>query len=366
MPPKRAGTNTAQAAQASKDQTENEESDCGNNNASDSEEIGGRENKKKGWSPARKSRKTRYTCKGGQKVCGLPIASKEDCIMCDGCKEWFHPKCQGLSVEAFIALSEYDFTWLCMACKPKVTALLDMGISCLENRIAEAEKKILDTLKEQTQDDSRAHLTEKIGHLEKAVGQLCETQAKVEVFMREQKKAVQTVPQYTEELKHGAAEIKKFMQAQNKDERENNIILHNIPESMSPDPDVRKQHDTNNFKGVTTALVGDVKVEIAQVFRLGKKQETQGAPGSNAKQKPRLIMIKLKDRDVVNQLIKRRTQLKEVGYPNVYLTKDLSPEEREVQKKLREELLQKGKVTHTIFRGKVVPKSDLVSVHKHQ
>ena len=111
-------------AQANTEQTENEESD-GGIRASEGEETNGKE--KKGWSPARKSRKTRYTCKGGQKVCGLSITSKEDSIMCDACKEWFHPKCQGLSVEAFIALSEYDFLWLCMVCRPKVTTLLDMG-----------------------------------------------------------------------------------------------------------------------------------------------------------------------------------------------------------------------------------------------
>ena len=55
-------------------------------------------------------------------------------------------------------------------------------------------------------------------------------------------------------------------------------------------------------------------------------------------------------------LMKRRTQLKDVGFPNVYLTKDLSPEEREAQKKLRQELEEKGKETHKIFRGKVLPR----------
>ena len=159
--------------------------------------------------------------------------------MCDACKEWFHPKCQGLSVEAFIALSEYDFLWLCITCRPKVTVLLDMGKN-LETRIAEAEKKILDTLKDKTREDSRAPFTEKIGQLEKAVERLCEQQTKTEVVMQEQKDAVQIVPRYTKELKHSAAEIKKIVQAQNKDERESNIILHSIPESRSQDPDVRK------------------------------------------------------------------------------------------------------------------------------
>ena len=77
-----------------------------------------------------------------------------------------------------------------MTCRPKVTALLDMGKN-LETRIAEAEKKILDTLKDKTRDDSRAPLTEKIGQLKKAVERLCEQQAKTEVVMKEQKDAVQ-------------------------------------------------------------------------------------------------------------------------------------------------------------------------------
>ena len=68
-------------------------------------------------------------------------------------------------------------------------------------------------------------------------------------------------------------------------------------------------------------------------------------------------MIKLKDTDYVNKLIKRRTHLKEAGYLNVYITKDMSPEERAIQRQLREELRHKGKEMHRFFRGKVVPRS---------
>ena len=107
----RLASNTAQAISASAENSENERE----NEVTDDESsltVGG-------WSPAGKSRKYRYTCKGGQKVCGLTITSKEDCIMCDGCKSWFHPKCQGLSVEAFRALSKYDFLWLCITASLK-------------------------------------------------------------------------------------------------------------------------------------------------------------------------------------------------------------------------------------------------------
>ena len=116
------------------------------------------------WSPAGKSRKSKFVCKG-QKVCGL-IISKGESIRCDSCKEWFHPKCQGLSVEEFRAISKYDFIWPCIDCKPKVVALLEIGNS-LEMRIEKAEKKILDSLSE-TKPTQQFHmqLKDKIQQLE--------------------------------------------------------------------------------------------------------------------------------------------------------------------------------------------------------
>ena len=89
------------------------------------------------------------------------------------------------------------------------------------------------------------------------------------------------------------------------------------------------------------------------MFRLGKKQQASEDPQA-AEPKPRLILVKLKNKDHVEMLMKRRLNLKERGYPNVYITKDLPPEEREVQKKLRKELAEKGKETHRIFQGKVI------------
>ena len=93
-----------------------------------------------GWSPAKGgSRKSRFICRGGQKACGVSFSSKDDNIMCDSCKELFCPKCQGFSVNAFWALSKYDFLWLCMHCKSKLVALLEV-VKGLELCIEKAEK----------------------------------------------------------------------------------------------------------------------------------------------------------------------------------------------------------------------------------
>lgn len=149
-------------------------------------------------------------------------------------------------------------------------------------------------------------------------------------------------------------DIKRLVEARyDKERREKNIILHNIRESGADSYEERIEHDTAVFTKVVTALMGSQEeVAVEKIFRLGKRPE--GEKQGDAPPKPRLMLIQVKNREQVDSLIKRRTQLKDRGFPNVYLTRDLSPEEREAQKKLRAELEEKGRDTHMIFRGKVI------------
>ena len=66
----------------------------------------------------------------------------------------------------------------------------------------------------------------------------------------------------------------------------------------------------------------------------------------------------LKKADDVDILLKKRFQLKDLGYPNIYLTKDFSKEECENQWKLIEEVHKKGKDYHRIFQGCLVPREE--------
>ena len=54
----------------------------------------------RGFSPCGKTKKQRFVCSGGIKVCGARITTGEDSVMCDICKEWFHLECLGLSTRA--------------------------------------------------------------------------------------------------------------------------------------------------------------------------------------------------------------------------------------------------------------------------
>ena len=312
------------------------------------------------WIPATGKGKKKNTCKGGPKVCGLPLAGK-DCIRCDGCKQWYHPKCQDLSMEAFAAISKYEFLWLCLECKPHLMTMLETGKKVSE-RVSEAENKIMTALNELTSDGSfKKQIDSRIAMIEKSFVELKEQQSRVETSIKEQKEAVQEMPKVTQDLRSSASQLKKIVESRDKEDRETNVILHNIPESKSEDNEVRKKYDVDSLYNVASALLGDTTgVEVQQVIRLGKRPEAQG--DASPEPRARLLLVKLKNKSMVNNLIKRRTQLKDVGFPNIYLTRDLSPEEREKQRGLREELESKGRDTtgrrtHVIFRGKVIPRN---------
>ena len=74
--------------------------------------------------------------------------------------------------------------------------------------------------------------------------------------MNEQKKVVEMVPRYLEELRNRVQQIQKIVDLQGKDTKQNNFILHNIPESSSQDASVWKRHDSEVFQKVVEALLG--------------------------------------------------------------------------------------------------------------
>ena len=312
-----------------------------------------------GWKTVGKSKARKYLCKGGEKNCGLALTDNEDSIMCDMCKLWFHPKCQGLSIDAFRAHAKYDFIWLCIECKPRFAEVVDVSKHVVA-RIDEAEKNILSALKANAHDEGQGGKIEsKISDMEKmVVEQIKEQQNRTEVALKEQNDVVREMPKYSEVLKKSVHELKEIVKTkEDKEHREKNILIHNIPECQSADPEVRKNYDHATFYNIVSALYEDSEatdMEVVSVVRLGKKQE----PAEKAK--PRLMMVKLKNKEGVNKLIKRRTQLRNVGFSNTYLTRDLSAEERQEQKKLREELNRKGKEAYKIFRGRIVPRERMV------
>ena len=272
-----------------------------------------------------------FVCKGGE--CDKTITAKEPSIQCEACGEWYHPNCQGLCKGAFEAIAEYELLWICMTCRDRLTDTLDLG-KRIDKRVAEAEKRIIAKVVENKVEAA----TEIDGKLEAGIKSM-ETQV------------MKQMSENSDSLK----EVIKTQDQANKVDRTCNVLLHNVPESKSEEPGVRKDHDITKVKDIAHALYGEnVECNVQNAFRLGQKAVLEE---NEVSRRPRLMLVKLETKEQVEKLLSERLSLKDRGYPNIYITRDLPLKEREKQRKLRAELKLKGKDTHKIVRGKVVPKN---------
>ena len=352
-------------------------------------------------------------CRGNiHKACGKPVLDdKTGGIACDVCMEWYHPSCQDLGDEQYNLLRNANLVWLCMHCRnqlPKIrsllgnetqdnktetgsqteTSLLDNVEVILKEQLQAQKKEIEDTVlscatrlektvEETTKlmilsavnkmDDtvvqSNHQVAREVGNkldtavevqldrieqVEKIIGKSMASLEKVAV---ENHKAAQSLPKISADVKSTTDKVVKIIESQADDQRKKNIVIHNLPESRSDDPEVRKQDDKKSVSFMMSALFGQQhKIKVERVVRLGRHD------ASNSK--PRLLLVAVGGRDQVDQIYKSRFGLKEAGLENIYITRDLPPAEREIQRKLRKELAEKGKSTHCIFRGSVIRREE--------
>ena len=349
-----------------------------------------------------------------QKQCGKPVLNDAmGGIACDTCLQWYHPSCQELTDEAYKMLRDAKLVWLCSQCRtqlPKFRSVIrDAGVGVgkepesmmevmtvigkeiddLKKKQFEYQKKLEDTVLEcatrleNSVQDSAKHtmasvvdktedIMAKVGHhvvgevnnkldkvMEAQLGRLDKVErvvgnsmATVEKVAEESQKAALSLPKISEEVKNSAQKVAKMMGKEADEARKRNILVHNVEESKAQDPKQRREDDEKAFQFMTSALLGEQSnIKVERIVRLGRRVDGPDI-------KPRLLLVTLKDTDQVEKMYHNRFGLKEVGLSNIYITKDLPPAEREAQRKLRQELADKGRDKYCIFRGSVILRED--------
>ena len=129
--------------------------------------------------------------------------------------------------------------------------------------------------------------------------------------------------------------------------------LHNIPEHEGGSATEKREHDLQMIKKITDGICGkDNDIKVEKVIRLqGRDQK-----GSDEVTRPRLLLVRFEKKEHAELVLNNRFGMREAGFKNMYINKDLSKEQRENERKLRKELKEKGRDTHMIFRGRVVPR----------
>ena len=256
--------------------------------------------------------------------CHDKVLDNDKAVLCQSCEGWIHQNCANISAQEYRMMkrSSSNLMWFCNDCHLKVSASGSVKNSCVGGN-----------------ESSVVAMQSLISELVKKIDALTS-----HVMMLEKNK-VEDLDSLVEE------KVKKYMdESKDQAERERNVILHNVPESESDEVKDRIAHDFEQTKSILQHLDVPDAVIIDKPVRLGKR-------GSD---KPRLMRVSFADKNVKKSVVSHAAKLRESSsnaFRKVYVTPDLTYQQRQANRKLREELQRRresGESNLKISRGQIV------------
>lgn len=194
--------------------------------------------------------------------CDENVKANEDGICCNACMKWYHKPCTKLDDTIFNALikSKNEIHWFCALCKTDVKNILSNvdKFKKFNNELEKIRKEVFDRI------DTAF---EKINEIEKRLNDPKIPEASTENV----KEVVANILKETD-FTTNQEEIAM------KEERKNNLIFFNIPESQSPSTNQRMIDDFNVLKQVYRGKVDLEESEIKKIYRIGKQTEGINRP----------------------------------------------------------------------------------------
>ena len=338
-------------------------------------------------------------CKGGpsKPKCGQPVTDGDDGVMCLRCSCWYHRECEGVSKVSYKAMGKHTrLSFICTPCtkametKDRTRKGAPPPCKCLElqNQVEQLEGLIganADMIKKALQAQS-SELNAKLDQLTGLIGANKELAQKAllsqEKVASEQTKMIQATlketkhhsASYADAVKGSCVDVVEKVTAKidalpkpgpntssntaqevagvlddfmAKEKKKLNVIVHNMKESTNTSHYSRCDEDGSTFRNIVREEL-KINVKVTNAYRVGKKVEG----------KPRLLVISLEDVDTKHEILKVASQLRDsADWSNVYITPDLTWKEREVGRKLREDLARRranGEENLFIKQGKIV------------
>ena len=139
--------------------------------------------------------------------------------------------------------------------------------------------------------------------------------------------------------------------------RKINVIIHGLPEPQAADSNDKKKEDCDTVQDLFHKISCD-NVSVSNIMRLGP-------PRMDADAQPRPVLADLASEEARNQVLKNAKNLrgwKEGFWKMVFIHQDLTPKEREVRRKVVQELKMRraaGEANLIIVNGKIVVKRSL-------
>ena len=315
-------------------------------------------------------------CKGGQGKlkCGKvvdPALNGEAGIECDKCGDWYHATCQMVPKAAVTAVGRYSMIhWFCSSCRVGLlgNSKTDNSLNMMACRLEKLETVVTRSISEQVESLTKAVtrqnnlVTEAFKHQEEMENNHEKLIKKSFLELRDQKTS------YADAVKGScdrmlndiSAQLDSLRQQQmhcqteklpskdiyttigsvmDSERRKLNVVIHNLPECEPTEDNSREQLDMINFEETMKKALS-LRVRSSKCFRVGKKREGH----------PRLLIVTLQDMETKMELLRSASQLrKEPEWRNIFINPDLTPAEREVNKRVKTET---GIVNKTSSRGR--------------
>lgn len=137
-----------------------------------------------------------------------------------------------------------------------------------------------------------------------------------------------------EEMKNGALEKITEEWKEYRKARKNNIVMYNMPEPKESEPKDRENEDMTQCCDLLKNSLKMKSFIIEKVIRLGKRNEERVRP----------LLIKMKNENEKWEVLKKAKNLKhetDAKKKKVGIARDMTKTEREIETKLRRELIEK-------------------------
>ena len=305
------------------------------------------------------------SCKGGpQKVCGELVKSTEAGVQCDKCDNWYHISCQDVPKPAYEALQKYDvLSWFCSDCHVVSKVNDSELLTALENKIEKLDTEVkvqlsrmVTCLREQEravdhqtkmiERSLKESVSQRSTYAEMVKGSCSEVVSKVSAKLSSFPQLV-SERAASKDVQNMSRVVDDFM---DRDRRKSNIVVHNLAEVHAETLADRSNQDIIHFQQLAKDAFR-LNIRVSKCFRVGKAIEGR----------PRLLILTLESPDMKQDVLQLAPQLRNTEqWGNIYITPDLSKAEREIAKRLRDELRARkaaGEVNLIIRKGKIVSSS---------
>jgi len=284
------------------------------------------------------------------------VGEQGQAIQCDICDVWVHAVCDGISEDQYQNLMSLtsdveNLAYLCKlnSCQARLKQMIFETVKAnnargeLESRLEKVEAKLDKIVQEVgSRLDNQNKTIESIPNSASAVE--VKLNKVVQTKLDSHCKTIEAIPVKVPDLATTIASVTSSLtiEQREKEKRQLNLIIHNVPESKSSDPLTKKKEDTDFVQQIFSDVL-NTPATVTNTIRLGKKDSCM-----------RLLKITLESLDQKKVILRNKFKLrKEDNSEHICITPDLTPSEQRENKALRAQLTQ-GAKKYRIKNGQIV------------